>query len=84
MAPLDTELCFARTRRVINARMNHLAVARAGFLSECVVFLKNDDFKASAGQGTGTGQTHHPGTDDNDLDLVSNARNMNMVRLAGI
>jgi hypothetical protein len=32
-------------------------------LTECVVFFDNDDFVTSECKGTGTGQTHHSGTD---------------------
>jgi hypothetical protein len=58
--------------------VNHFAVARTGFLSECAVSFKNDDFFPTASQSAGTSQADHPGSDDNRLRLESHAKKRDM------
>ena len=76
VSPLHTQLSFERALRVINARMNDLAVARAGTRANRVVGLQHQPLARMTGRGqhacTRCGQTHHACTNHHTIDSVHN------------
>jgi hypothetical protein len=55
---------------LVDAGMNHFAIARAGVHAEVALAFKNDHFAAGARQRPGYAEADDPCTDDNAIDVV--------------
>ncbi len=74
MLTRHTEPGFQTVCGVIDAGMDYLAVARAGFRTDRVRPFKDDDFAASHGKAARHGQTDNAGSHHNTIDAVDHSR----------
>ena len=69
-SPLHAQRSLERARRVVQAGVDDLAVARAGLLAERLMTLDDDRLDAAAGQFARAGQPDDAGTDHYTIDTV--------------
>src|SRR4029077_3327713 len=70
LAPLDAAPVLEAAGRIIEAAMDHLAVARGGLETDRVGAFEDDDLMARERQCPRDRQADHPGADDDRFDLV--------------
>ena len=73
LAPGHAGARLQRTRRVVNAGVNYLAVARTRFGADISVLLNNQHLAAGTRQCTRTGQPCHPGANNEGINRFGHA-----------
>ena len=59
-----------RALGIVDAGVNDFRIARTGVRAYGAFGLKHNDFAPGHGKGTGHGKTHHPGANDNGVNLL--------------
>jgi hypothetical protein len=70
LAPGHAQPCLPAAGRIVDAGVDDLAVARAGFAADGVAALEQDDLAATARESAGDGQPDDSGADDDAVDLI--------------
>ena len=79
----DAKQSLERAPRVVDPRVNHLAVARAAAGTEGVGCLQDQHLAPGQGEGTGYGQADYAGTNNHDIDVFHGSEFSIICVLAG-
>jgi hypothetical protein len=75
LAPSETKPGFERSRRVVDAGVNNLAVARTDAGAGLCFSFQDDRFQTASCQAARDGQAHDPGTDHYAVHCIDHATN---------
>jgi hypothetical protein len=70
LAPRDAGARLERARRIVDAGVDHLGVARAGVRADGVLGLEDHHLAAGERQRARHREAHHPGADDCGVDAI--------------